>query len=83
MIQISLVYKRTCCIYDELEVALNLIPCNRKDTIIGDLNVKIWKESLIKGGILVYEMKQITMDINLINYVFEIGLVIKSIMFLH
>ncbi|XP_003248303.1 craniofacial development protein 2-like [Acyrthosiphon pisum] len=71
--------------YEQLESALNLIPSNRIQIVLGDLNAKVGKEEMFRQVTGGHSLHDETNDngTKLINFAIWNGLVIRSTMFPH
>jgi len=71
--------------YEQLESALNLIPSNRIQIVLGDLNAKVGKEEMFRQVTGGHSLHDETNDngTKLIDFAIGNGLVIRSTMFPH
>jgi len=71
--------------YEQLENALNLIPSNRIQIVLGDLNAKVGKEKMFRQVTGGHSLHDETNDngTKLIDFAIGNGLVIRSTMFPH
>lgn len=71
--------------YEQLESALNLIPSNRIQIVLGDLNTKVGKEKMFRQVTEGHSLHDETNDngTKLIDFAIGNGLVIRSTMFPH